>query len=87
MTKASDQEMQANFQADLVKAKEVAENAKGMMTAAANKMFGFYANFLLIEVKYAWNKIVDEQMEGDQYILDLQGISHKGPKGSVTSVI
>ncbi len=57
-TKASDQEMQANFQADLEKAKEAAENAKGTMTAAADKMFKFYANLLLAEAKYAWSNIV-----------------------------
>jgi hypothetical protein len=79
-TKASDQEIQANFQADLKKAKEAAENAKGGMTASANKMFAFYANLLLVEAKYAWNKIVEEQMEGNPYV-DLQGISQKGPRG------
>ena len=54
ITGASDQEMQANFQADLVKAKEVAENAKGMMTAAANTMFTFYANLLSVEKIRPW---------------------------------
>jgi hypothetical protein len=79
-TRASDQEMQANFQADLAKAKEAAENAKGAMTAAANKMFAFYANLLLVEAKYAWNKIIEEQTEGDPYV-DIQGILQKGPRG------
>jgi hypothetical protein len=37
-TKASDQEMQANFQADLKKVKDAAENTKGAMTIAANKL-------------------------------------------------
>ncbi len=41
VTKAPDNEMQATFQADLEKAKSTAENAKGAMTAAANKMFAF----------------------------------------------
>ena len=48
---------------------------------AANKMLEFYANLLSVEAKYAWNKIVEEQMEGNPYI-DLQGISHKGPRGT-----
>jgi hypothetical protein len=50
--KASDPEMQATFLANLKKAKEATENAKGAMTAAASKMFGFYANLLLVEAKY-----------------------------------
>jgi hypothetical protein len=45
--------MQVNFQADLTKAKEATENVKGTMTTAANKMFVFYANLLLVEAKYA----------------------------------
>jgi hypothetical protein len=52
-TKASDQEMQSNFQVVLKKAKEAAENTKGTMTTAANKMFAFYPNLLLVEKKYA----------------------------------
>jgi hypothetical protein len=46
------QQMQATFQSNLEKAKSAAENAKGAMTAAANKMFMFYANLLSIEAKY-----------------------------------
>ncbi len=52
MTEAPDQEMQATFQADLEKAKEAAENAKGTMTAADNKMSMFYANLLSVKAKY-----------------------------------
>jgi hypothetical protein len=80
VTKAPDLEMQATFQADLEKAKEAVENAKGMTTTAANKMFAFYANFLSVKAKYAWNKIFEEQMEGNPYI-DLQGVSQKGRRG------
>jgi hypothetical protein len=80
MTKASDQEMQANFQADLKKAKDATENAKGTMTTATNKMFPFYANLLLVEAKYLWNKIVEKQTEGYPYV-NLQGVSQKGPRG------
>jgi hypothetical protein len=43
------------------------------MTATANKMFAFYANLLSVKAKYAWNKIVEDQMEGDPCV-DLQGI-------------
>jgi hypothetical protein len=78
--KASDPEMQATFLRDIKKAKDATENAKGMMTAAASKMFGFYANLLLVEAKYAWNKILEVQMEGNSYV-DLQGVLHKGPRG------
>jgi hypothetical protein len=76
----SDPEMQTNFLLDLKKAKEAAENAKGMMTTTANKMFQFYTNLLLIETKYAWNKIFTEQTVSHPYV-DLQGISQKGPRG------
>ncbi len=77
---ATDPEMQATFLAYHKKAKEAAENAKSAMTAAANKMVRFYAILLSIEAKYAWNKIIEEQMDGDPYV-DLLGISHKGPRG------
>jgi hypothetical protein len=50
------------------------------MTAAANKMFVFYANLLSVKAKYMWNKIVEEQTEGDPYV-DFQGILQKGPRG------
>ncbi len=67
-------------QPDLEKAKEAAENTKGIMTAAVNKMFTSYANLLSVKAKYAWNKIVEEQTEGEPYV-DLPGISQKGPRG------
>ncbi len=37
------------------------------------EMFQSYANLLSADAKYAWNKIVKEQMASDPYI-DLQGI-------------
>jgi hypothetical protein len=80
MAEESDPEMQANFLLDLKKAKEATENAKGAMTTAANKMFQFYANLLLVEARYMWNKIVTEQMASNPYI-NLQGVSQKGPRG------
>jgi hypothetical protein len=80
VTKAPDNKMQATFQADLEKAKEAAEKAKGAMTTAANKMFTFYAILLSVKAKYAWNKIVEEQTECNLYV-DLQGVLQKGPRG------
>jgi hypothetical protein len=50
------------------------------MTIAASKMFLFYSNLLSPESKYAWNKIVSEQMEGDPYV-NLQGDTLEGPRG------
>jgi hypothetical protein len=41
MAEAPDPELQANFLLDFKKAKEAAENAKGEMTSAANKIFQF----------------------------------------------
>ncbi len=56
------------------------ETAKNKHDAAATKMFQFYANLLSLDAKYAWNKIVREQMEADPF-KDLQGVSRKGPRG------
>jgi hypothetical protein len=50
------------------------------MTAAASLMFAFYSNLLSPESKYAWNKIVVEQMESNPYV-NLQGVSLEGPRG------
>jgi hypothetical protein len=72
--------MKADFQADLEKAKQAQETAQGTMTAAANLMFMFYSNLLTPKSKYAWNKIVVEQMEGNPYV-NLQGVSLEGPRG------
>jgi hypothetical protein len=75
----TDDSMKAGFQADLEKAKQAQETAKGTMTAAANLMFMFYSNLLSPESKYAWNKIVIEQTEWDPYV-NLQGVSLEGPR-------
>ncbi len=72
--------MKDGFQADLEKAKQARETAQGAMTAAANLMFTFYLNLLSPESKYAWNKIVIEQMESDPFV-NLQGDSIEGPRG------
>jgi hypothetical protein len=51
-TKVPKDSMKASFQANLLKAKKAAEDAKGTMTAAASKMFTFYSNLLSPESKY-----------------------------------
>jgi hypothetical protein len=50
------------------------------MTTTASKMFASYLNLLYPESKYAWNKIISEQMERDPFVT-LQGISLEGPRG------
>jgi hypothetical protein len=72
--------MKAGFQVDFEKAKQAQETAQGAMTAAANLIFTFYSNLLSHESKYAWNKIVVKQTEGDPYV-NLQGVSLEGPRG------
>ncbi len=76
----TDDSMKAGFRADLEKAKQAQETAKGAMTTAANLMFTFYSNLLSPESKYSWNKIVIEQTEGDPYV-NLHGVSLEGPRG------
>jgi hypothetical protein len=80
-TKVPEDPMKATFQADLEKAKKAAEDTKGAMNAAASEIFSFYANLLLPESKYLWNKIVMEQTESDPYV-DLQVVSLEGPRGT-----
>jgi hypothetical protein len=63
---AANDDMKASFSSDLEKAKQAQRIAKGAMIAAASKMFSFYSNLLSPESKYAWNKIVSKQMEGDR---------------------
>jgi hypothetical protein len=76
----TDDLMKAGFQADLEKAKQSQETAQGAMTTAAHLMFTFYSNLLSPKSKYAWNKIVVKQTEGDPYV-NLQGVSLEGPRG------
>jgi hypothetical protein len=73
-------EMKASFLEDLEKAKQAQRTAKGAMTVAASKMFLFYSNLLSLESKYAWNKIISEQMESDPYV-NLQADTLEGPRG------
>jgi hypothetical protein len=79
-TNVTEDSMKDGFKVDLEKAKEAWETAQGAMTAAANLMFTFYSNLLSPESKYAWNKIVVEQMESNP-LVNLQGISLEGPRG------
>jgi hypothetical protein len=62
---AANDDMKASFSSDLEKAKQSQRSAKGARTTAATKMFSFYSNLLSPESKYAWNKIVSKQMEGN----------------------
>jgi hypothetical protein len=78
--KVTDDTMKAGFQADLEKAKQAQKTAKGAMTSVANLMFMFYSNLLSPKSKYAWNKIVSKQMEGNPFV-NLQGVSLEGPRG------
>jgi hypothetical protein len=78
--KVTDNSMKAGFQADLEKAKQAQETAQGAMTDATNLMFTFYSNLISPESKYAWNKIIVEQTEGNPYV-NLQGVSLEGPRG------
>jgi hypothetical protein len=77
---ATEDSMKAGFQVDLEKTVQAQETAQGAMTAAATLMFAFYLNLLSPKSKYAWNKIVVKQMEGDPYV-NLQGVSLEGKKG------
>jgi hypothetical protein len=76
----ADDQMKASLSSDLEKAKQSQRIAKGAMTVAASKMFLIYSNLLSPEGKYAWNKIVSEQMESDPYV-NLQGDTLEGPRG------
>jgi hypothetical protein len=76
----ADDKMKAGFLGDLENAKQSQRTVKGTMIVAANKMFAFYLNLLSPESKYAWNKIISEQMESDLYV-NLQGDSLEGPRG------
>ncbi len=73
-------ELHMEYQSNYDKAKSTTETAKKSCKAAATKMLQFYANFLSLDAKYAWDKIVKEQTEADPF-MDLQGMSRKGPRG------
>jgi hypothetical protein len=84
-TNVTEDLMKAGFQVDLKKAKQAQEDAKGAITAAASQMFMFYSNLLSPKSKYAWNKIVSEQMESDLFV-NLQDVSLR-PRGNVSQVV
>jgi hypothetical protein len=67
-TNVTEDLIKAGFQVDLEKAKKAREDVKGTMTAAASQMFTFYSNLLSPKSKYAWNKIVSEQMESNPFV-------------------
>ncbi len=78
--------MKANFQADLEKAKKAAKDTKGMMTAAASKMFFFYANLFFgleqVLVEQDWC-----QADGKQPVCGSTRCHSRRPKGNVLRVI
>jgi hypothetical protein len=78
--------MKAGFQADLEKAKQAQETAQGTMTTTGNLMFTFYSNLLSPESKYAWNKIVVEQMERRPICEPTRCLTGR-PKGNVLQVV
>jgi hypothetical protein len=78
-TNVTEDSMKDGFQVDLEKAKRARETAQGAMTAAANLMFTFYLNLFSPKSKYAWNKIIVEQMESNPFV-NLQGVRHFAPQ-------
>jgi hypothetical protein len=50
---------------DIKQAQEAADKAKAKGEQAAMDMFRLYANQLLINAKYTWNKIVHKQRASD----------------------
>jgi hypothetical protein len=72
--------LRAETKADLKVALEAVAEAATQRDKAAADMFQLYANLLSVNVRYAWNKIVQEQTEADPY-QDLQGLTRKGPQG------
>ncbi len=80
LSNASAPELCKEYEAIYEKASLTKETAKNQKDADATKMFQFYVNLLSLDAKYAWNKIVWEQMDMDPY-KDLKGVSRKGPRG------
>jgi hypothetical protein len=80
LSNASAPELHEEYEAFYEKAVFAKETAKNQKDATAKKMFQFYAKLLSSDAKYAWNKIVWEQMDTDSY-KDLKGVSRKGLRG------
>ena len=72
--------LRATIKAELKQALEAVEEATTKRDKAAEDMFQLYANLLSVDARYAWNKIVQEQTNGDPY-MDLQGLTRKGHRG------
>ena len=72
--------LHVDIMAKLKQSVEVAEEAIARCDKVAEDMFQLYANLLSIDARYAWNKIVQEQTNGDPYT-DLQGLTKNGPRG------
>jgi hypothetical protein len=72
--------MKTSFSSDLEKARLAQRTTMGAMEVAAGQMFLFYLNLLSPESKYAWNKIISKQTEGNPYV-NLQGDTLEGPRG------
>ena len=79
-SKESSTTLCAAIKAELKQALEAAEEATTKRDKAAEDMFQLYANLLSVDVRYAWNKIVQEQADVNPYT-DLQGLTKKGPRG------
>ncbi len=72
--------LRAKTKAELEQALEAVGEATTQHDKVAADMFQLYANFLSVDTRYAWNKIVHEQTEANPY-MDLQGLTKKGPPG------
>jgi hypothetical protein len=76
----ADPALQADLVSEIKQAQEAADKAKTKGEQAATDMFQLYANFLSVNTKYMWNKIINEQTASDP-CTNLQGCSKKGPRG------
>jgi hypothetical protein len=65
-------------------AQGAADKAKAMAEQAASNMFQPYANLLFINAKYAWNKIIQEQMASDPYT-SYKAVARRDPGDFCTS--
>ncbi len=72
--------LRAETKADLKIALEAVAEATTQRDKAAADMFQLYANLLSVNVRYAWNKIIQEQTKADLY-QDLQGLTRKVSQG------
>ncbi len=59
--------LHAKTKAELKQAALAAKEAADLRDKAAADMFQLYANLLSVDVRYAWNKIVQEQTKANPY--------------------